>query len=75
MIKALAKTDKGPLMIFGLSRENIERLQKGQPIKIDLSEMGMEGHAMIFAGDTEATMAAELAELIGPDTKVSGATQ
>ena len=72
MIKALAKTDKGDLIVLGLSRENIRRLKGGAPIDIDLSEMGLSGHIVIFAGETEQSMAEELAELIGPETKMSG---
>lgn len=75
MIKAIAGNGKNRLLIFGLSAGNIERLKKGQPIDIDLTEMGLEGRAVIFAGETEATMAADLSEMIGPQTKVRGMRQ
>ena len=75
MIKAVADTNKGRLIILGLSKENIRRLQKDRPIDIDLSELGLSGHIFIFAGDTEESMTRQLAELIGPETKVSGLLQ
>lgn len=56
MMKATAMTSKGPLVIFGLSAENIRRLQQGKPIDIDMSELGMRGHIMIFAGKNEDSM-------------------
>ena len=60
MLKALAHTDDGPLLVFGLSAMNIIRLQEGLPIKINLAELGLKGSMMIFAGDTEASMEQEL---------------
>ena len=73
MIK-LAFRDKGrPGTVgyaFGLSEENIKRLKEGQPIKVDLAQMGGTGSVLIFYGETE-DMARDLAELIGPETKVS----
>ena len=74
MIK-LAFRDKGrPGTVgyaFGLSEENIKRLKQGQPIKVDLAEMGGTGSVLIFYGKTEQDMARDLADLIGPETKVS----
>lgn len=72
MMKAAARTDAGHLIIFGLSDENIRRLQLGDPIKVDLSELGIEGASvLIFAGKDEKTMAEMVGDMIGPDTKVS----
>ena len=75
MIKALGTTPNGPIIVFGLSAGNIKRLQDGQPIKVNMREMGIDSDLIIFAGDTEATMAAEMVDLIGPDTKVTGMKQ
>ena len=50
MIKAKAKNT----IILGLSRENIIRLKAGQPIKFDMTELGVPDMTMfIFYGDTE----------------------
>ena len=57
---------------FGLSAENVKRLQAGQPIAIDLTEMGIEADVMIFYGETEVDMYNDLKEFIGKDTKVHG---
>ena len=56
---------------FGISEENVNRLKKGQPIFIDLSEIGGTGEVMIFYGKTEEDMARDLAGVIGPDTVIS----
>lgn len=75
MIKAIATTDDGPLVLFGLSHANLDRLKAGQPIRVDMTELGGQGEILIFAGATEATMAAELADFIGPATTVTGMKQ
>jgi hypothetical protein len=56
---------------FGLSEGNIELLKEGRPIKVDLAAMGGTGTVLIFYGRTEQNMARDLAELIGPETRVS----
>lgn len=74
MIKAIAvrKDDGAPFVVFGLSRQNIEHLQAGEPIHIDMAELGLRGTVLIIASETEASMARDLADLIGPDTEVRG---
>lgn len=68
MLHATAELEDGKkLLIFGLSKLNIERLLEGKPIK---TESPTVGYVMIFVGDTEASMMEELKELIGPDTEV-----
>lgn len=63
------------LVFVGLSHMNLERLKAGQPIKCMLSEFGVDTpipvHLVIFAGETEQSMQRDVAELIGPNTKVS----
>jgi hypothetical protein len=66
------RQDKTPGLGFGLSAENVKRLQAGQPIVIDCTEMGVNAQVMIFYGETEAAIYEDLKEFIGKDTKVSG---
>ena len=71
MIKAkLGKND----LLFGLSEGNIRKLKKGEPIKIDLKEMGMEGTIFICYGKTEMDIMYDLkkAGMITPDTQQRG---
>lgn len=68
MIKARAND----LLIFGLSKQNIERLSRGQPMTFGLQVLGLDLRAFIFSGNTEESMAESMKDLIGPDTKVSG---
>lgn len=69
MIKFTYTKGSGALCYgFGISEENVKRLKKGQPIYIDLSQIGGTGEVMIFYGKTEQDMARDLAEFIGPDT-------
>lgn len=73
MIKAKATLSHGrPLYLFGLSQQNLEKLREGMPIRIHLEEMGGEGEVLIMFGETEHAIAAELAEMIGPNTDVRG---
>lgn len=62
MIKARAQTPDGPLLIFGLSKQNIKRLKAGQPILASLADFGLEGRFMILAGDIEESIMAELVD-------------
>lgn len=68
MIKARGESGSaGPIIILGLSRDNMCRLLNGQPIDVDMTELGYEsGHIMIIGGETEATMQQELDPLIRP---------
>ena len=74
MIKLFTKNGKeGFVLIFGLSAENLTRLQQDKPIKIDMTELGWsEGTVIIYAGDTEEKMAQQLKEwgMIDPDTDI-----
>lgn len=76
MIKFKAETDEKTifggktLLGLGLSKENVEMLKKGNPIHVNLNEMGIKDVDMlIFYGETEEDMQRDLAEFIGPDTK------
>ena len=52
MIKALIRTSHGPIGFLGLTRENLDRLQDGRPIVVDLGEIEMEGRVVITFGET-----------------------
>lgn len=69
MIKARATTDNGPTLIIGLSKANITKLHEGFPIRTSLAELGLPGELVIFTGDTEASMEAELrsAGMLAPE--------
>lgn len=60
MLKLRVMTDNGPILVLGLSATNIERLQDGMPIKVNLAEMGLQGQVFIFTGATEDSMLKEL---------------
>lgn len=62
MIKA--KCNDGTL-IFGLSKENVSKLQEGKPILINLKDMGLEDRKVIIMyGETEEKMYEDLVDLI-----------
>ena len=66
MIKA--KLNNGDL-VFGLSKENLNRLQKGEPIVFNLKDMGMEDRrVMITFGETEENIYEDMLEHINLDT-------
>jgi hypothetical protein len=53
----MLKARTGDRFVFGLSARNIELLQQGRPIHIDLRELGADrGNILIFYGKTEETM-------------------
>lgn len=61
MIKGKGEDERGdPVLLFGLSSENLRRLRQGQPIRIDLAKLGMKGEALIFYGSTEEAMLVRL---------------
>ncbi len=60
------------VIVLGLSRINIDRLGKGQPIEFSGEDVGLEDvEIVIFAGATEELMARQLADLIGPQTQTN----
>ena len=66
MIKARGSTVGGnPILVLGLSRNNITSLQEGRPIHITAAELVSMGlppsmEIMVMAGDTEQSIAASL---------------
>ena len=66
--EAEGKTNIG----LGISRENVNRLTDGKPILVKLHELGVtaNGAVMIVFGETERELQGQIAEFIGPQTKV-----
>ena len=62
MIKARGKTALGhDFVMLGLSGENVTRLVAGEPIKLNLSELGLPAIEVgIVYGKTEDDIAADL---------------
>ena len=61
------------VFVFGLARENIERLTHGEPIQIALDAFGLTGPPCtlyLAFGETEEALAVEFQDLIGPQTRV-----
>lgn len=51
MIKALGRTGDGrPLLILGLSGENVTRLMADEPISFDLEAMGLPACQLVIVG-------------------------
>lgn len=65
-------SDGRELLILGLSHLNLERLKAEQPIAFRGDTVGLPGiEILIFAGETEQSMARDMAEFVGPNTRVS----
>lgn len=62
MIKFTTTTaDKRKLLGLGLSHENLKRLKDNKPIRFKGEPLGLDGFdVLIFAGETEESMAKEL---------------
>lgn len=71
MIRITADGKDGPLVILGLSKENIRRLQQGKPISVPAGgDLGLNKQIVIFTGDSEQAMLNDLRPLIGPESRV-----
>jgi len=53
---------KRPMIILGLSDNNIKALRDGKPIHIHADDMGYPGEIIIFTGKTEDDMAKMILE-------------
>lgn len=60
MLKLRLQTARGPLVVLGLSHENLDRLKAGDPIHLDLSAFGINTSMFIYSGETEESMATDL---------------
>lgn len=71
MLKASGQTGDGrPLVVLGLSEENVSRLVAQKPVRLDLADVGLSPtEVVIVYGQTEADIEKKLAEsgLLGPD--------
>lgn len=57
----MIKARSGTTMIFGLSAKNLALLQQGQPIAVDLKDLGFsEGKVLILYGKDEMDIVREL---------------
>ena len=67
----MVKARTGDKILFGISDGNIERLRTGQPIRIDMGEMGFPNvEVLIFYGKDEKALYKIVEPMIGIDTKV-----
>ena len=64
MIKARGTTADGrPLLILGLSGENMTRLMANEPIRVELRDLGLPAiQVVILGGRTEAQIVEDLRE-------------
>lgn len=61
MIKLLAQGKNGkPVVIFGFSELNVQKLKEGLPISFDGDELGIPAQFVIMYGDTEESMVKQL---------------
>lgn len=60
----MVKAKIGDLVVLGLSRTNIERLQRGMPILFEGSEVNLPGRIAIMFGETELAIGAELRQMV-----------
>lgn len=75
MIKATATGQDGKkILVIGLSFGNLDKF-RAEPgdtyIRIKGEEVGLPVDIMLISGETEAHLAATLADGIGPDTKIN----
>jgi hypothetical protein len=75
MIKAMAHTAKGDIIVLGISAENMRRLIDGQPILFDPAALHITPGTTIvgitlFYGETDQELARLMKTLIGPQTEV-----
>lgn len=67
MIKALLREPTGaPVIVLGLSGENMTRLLADEPIVVQLADLGLPpGKILIMGGRTEEVIAADLTARFG----------
>lgn len=67
MIKARLETSDGPIVLIGLSGENMARLMADEPIDFNLSDIGLPPQRVwIIGGSTEDVIAQRLVEQTRP---------
>lgn len=70
MIKAKGVIDNRETIFLGLTQENVQRLQAGEPILIHKEEMALPFDVFIFWGKDHATLKRQLAPATDKDTKL-----
>ncbi|MEW2636431.1 hypothetical protein AB0903_33545 [Streptomyces sp. NPDC048389] len=67
MIKAVIRDPQGPLILLGLSGENVTRLMVDEPIALNLAELGLPPLRIVLTGGrTEADIVHQLERHFGP---------
>lgn len=68
MIKAVLRDKDGqPVVLLGLSGENVTRLMADEPISVDLAELGLPPlRITLMGGRTEAAIVGRLEQHFGP---------
>jgi len=77
MVKFVIQSGEGTILGLGLSRLNLERLEGGEPILVDLSELGWSlrrapkgakscGKVLLMVGDDEQSIGADLGFNVPP---------
>jgi hypothetical protein len=70
VLRATADGKDGPIVMLGLSAENIKRLKADQPISVPAGgDLGLNKRVVIFYGESEAQMLNQMRPAIGPNTK------
>lgn len=70
MIKAKGERDGRPIVVFGLSYQNLNRLRQDQPILVNGDELDLPHDVLIFAGPTEQWLADQIIPKLTGDAKV-----
>lgn len=75
MIRALAITPEGkPIIVLGITRGNVERLKRGQPIRVTGASINCPEveSVLVFYGENESVIAEDLREagLITAETAI-----
>jgi hypothetical protein len=67
VIKAVVRDQKGPVVLLGLSGENMTRLMADEPILVDLAQLGLSHlRIALIGGRTEGTIMEQLERQFGP---------
>ncbi len=63
MVKRTAGGPNGPILVFGLDAELIERLKMGIPVQVSLDEIGLKGRSMIIYNKSQDGIIHDLMKL------------
>lgn len=79
MIKFTAKTDSGRKLVgFGLSQMNLVKIMAGEPVHVNMEEMGFPGLDFMIFGDIrkdDQELADSIKEFVNEDTVVLGSAE